>query len=218
MLVTMTTITIMIVVRRSKQKAKLIYEQRFFESEENLLMLLMPSRHPQRSPLPLPVPRRDMGPSCDSTRSTEGARHVDRNPGKSDEKHWWFDGWWIMVQYSSWSLHPHQSCKDIKDFSTSVTSVTSILNPFSLISSQLERYKGWKSLSTRLSNNFSPVAWNSLDLLDTGLRDSAWICVQIHPNPLKSFTEMAQFSLKKKAWNNFHVKHSCFSITLSNNY
>ena len=72
--------------------------------------------------------------------------------------------------------------------------------------------KCWKSLSTRLSNNLSPVAWNSLDLLDTGSRDSAWICVQIHPNPLKSFIEMAQFLLKKKAWNNLHVNHSCSSL------
>lgn len=189
MLVTMTTITIMIVVRRSKQKAKLIYEQRFFESEENLLMLLMPSRHPQRSPLPLPVPRRDMGPSCDSTRSTEGARHVDRNPGKSDEKHWWFDGWWIMVQYLSWSLHPHQSCKDIKHFSTSVTSVTSILNPFSLISSQLERNKGWKMLEITFNPTVKQFQSCRLELTGPVGHWVERLCMNLCPNPSKSTEE-----------------------------
>ena len=51
-------------------------------------------------------------------------------------------------------------------------------------------------LSTQLSNSLMS-RWNSLDLLDTGLRDPASMNLCPNPNSLKSFMEMARFCKKK---------------------
>lgn len=102
---------------------------------------------------------------------------------------WWFDGWWIMVQYSSWSLHQHQSGKDIKDFSTSVTSVNSILNPFSLISSQLERNKGWKMLEITFNPTVKQFQSCRLELTGPVGQWVERLCMNLCPNPSKSTEE-----------------------------